>query len=467
MGRASKDKRDIYYRKAKEEGYRARSAYKLLQIHEEFNILDPAEIRTGAVDLCAAPGSWSQVLAQHFKKISASATAVAAGAPPAQTPRVVAVDLQEMAPIDGVTILQGDITSEVTAHEIIRLLNASDSTGMANTEDEQQQESSSSCALCSAHIPASSASPRKADIVICDGAPDVTGMHELDEYLQHHLLLAALHITTFVLRTGGCFVTKVFRGPNTAFLIAKSEVFFQQVRVVKPKSSRNASMESFLLCQGFRMPPGYVPRFVDTAVTAAASSTPVRQGGAASTGVGCEVCVQGVRGEEEEEEEEARVCEDRGERVAMDCGPLRVSGFTPDAPSYCYETADGSSLHTGVGRRATVVAAEDVARPSPRKSTALADIVLAPFLSCGDLSGFDADMCYDRNEEAGVLAPVQPPLQAPYLATAAVAAASPLSSVGVAGGRHTEAGVSQKKKMRVESSTDAADHNSNDDEHRE
>lgn len=124
MGRSSKDKRDIFYRLAKEEGWRARSAFKLLQIHQQFGILNSPVTR--AVDLCAAPGSWSQVLSQTLGDREGAS--------------IVAVDLQAMAPIPGVTILQGDITAEATATQIIARL------GHA-----------------------------KADIVVCDGAPDVTG----------------------------------------------------------------------------------------------------------------------------------------------------------------------------------------------------------------------------------------------------------------------------------------------------
>lgn len=211
MGRASKDKRDIYYRKAKESGYRARSAYKLLQIDEEFNLFRGV---TRAVDLCAAPGSWSQVLATRLRDQPGA--------------RIVAVDLQEMAPIEGVILLQGDITTIGTSNDVIR-----------NLGNEQ------------------------AELVVCDGAPDVTGLHEVDEYVQHQLLLAALNITTFVLRAHGTFVGKIFRGPNIQFLAAKFQVFFRNVIIVKPKSSRNSSMESFILCQDFCLPVGYVPTMID------------------------------------------------------------------------------------------------------------------------------------------------------------------------------------------------------------
>ena len=96
MGRSSKDKRDIYYRLAKEEGWRARSAFKLLQIDDEFRILQGV---TRAVDLCAAPGSWSQVLARRLKGVDGA--------------KIVAVDLQAMAPLPGVIQMQGDITKVI------------------------------------------------------------------------------------------------------------------------------------------------------------------------------------------------------------------------------------------------------------------------------------------------------------------------------------------------------------------
>lgn len=107
MGRSSKDKRDVYYRLAKEEGWRARSAFKLMQIDDEFNIFEGIN---KVVDLCAAPGSWSQVLARKLIKDRSEDKEKA---------KIVAVDLQAMAPLPGVIQLQGDITKISTAEKIV------------------------------------------------------------------------------------------------------------------------------------------------------------------------------------------------------------------------------------------------------------------------------------------------------------------------------------------------------------
>ncbi|XP_043076654.1 putative tRNA (cytidine(32)/guanosine(34)-2'-O)-methyltransferase [Puntigrus tetrazona] len=210
MGRSSKDKRDIYYRLAKEEGWRARSAFKLLQLDEEFNLFKGV---SRAVDLCAAPGSWSQVLSRKLRVKDKS-----------EDVKIVAVDLQAMAPLPGVTQIQGDITKISTAQEIIR------------------------------HFAGQSA-----DLVVCDGAPDVTGLHDVDEYIQAQLLLAALNITTHVLKPGGNFVAKIFRGKDVTLLYSQLKIFFSSVTCAKPRSSRNSSIEAFVVCQNYSPPEGYVP----------------------------------------------------------------------------------------------------------------------------------------------------------------------------------------------------------------
>ncbi|KAM4819012.1 tRNA (cytidine(32)/guanosine(34)-2'-O)-methyltransferase isoform 2-T2 [Thomomys bottae] len=206
MGRTSKDKRDVYYRLAKENGWRARSAFKLLQLDEEFQLFKGV---TRAVDLCAAPGSWSQVLS---RKIGSQGSG-----------QVVAVDLQAMAPLSGVIQIQGDITQLSTAKEIIQHFEG-----------------------C------------PADLVVCDGAPDVTGLHDVDEYMQAQLLLAALNIATHVLKPGGCFVAKIFRGRDVTLLYSQLRIFFGSVLCAKPRSSRNSSIEAFAVCKGYDPPEGFV-----------------------------------------------------------------------------------------------------------------------------------------------------------------------------------------------------------------
>lgn len=132
----------------------SRSAFKLLQIDEQFSIFHGV---TRAVDLCAAPDSWSQVLSKRLSQNSQDVP-----------PKIIAVDIQTMAPLDGVTQIQGDITNVETADKVISLFQGD-----------------------------------KAQLIVCDGAPDVTGQHDLDEFIQSQLLLAALNITTFIIEEGG------------------------------------------------------------------------------------------------------------------------------------------------------------------------------------------------------------------------------------------------------------------------
>lgn len=225
MGKTSKDKRDIYYRRAKEEGWRARSAFKLLQIDNECHILDGVN---KAVDLCAAPGSWSQVLSrrlnENYKKALETGNAI--------PPKIVAVDLQAMAPLEGVIQIQGDITNIDTAKQII-----------SHFDNEQ------------------------ADLVVCDGAPDVTGLHDMDIYIQSQLLLAALNITTHILKQGGTFVAKIFRAKDVTLLYAQLKIFFPYVYCTKPSSSRNSSIEAFVVCKDYSPPEGYKPHMMNPLLT--------------------------------------------------------------------------------------------------------------------------------------------------------------------------------------------------------
>jgi tRNA (cytidine32/guanosine34-2'-O)-methyltransferase len=213
MGKSSKDKRDSYYRLAKESGYRARSAYKLLQLNQAFNLLSfpstDADHPPRVIDLCAAPGSWSQVLSRHLPTEST----------------IIALDLQPMTPIPGVVTLQADITHPSTLPLVFK------------------------------HLGAGS----KADLVICDGAPDVTGLHDLDEYIQASLLLSALNLTVCVLKPGGTFVAKIFRGRDVDVLFAQLRCLFKRVACAKPRSSRASSIEAFVVCENYAPPIGFEP----------------------------------------------------------------------------------------------------------------------------------------------------------------------------------------------------------------
>lgn len=197
MGINSKDRRDYYYYQAKVLGYRARSAFKLLDIDDEFKILDSAN---NIVDLCAAPGSWSQVLAQKKNR------------------KILSIDVQEIAPIDGVVTLKEDITSDSCLEKINSFFGRN-----------------------------------KVDLVICDGAPDVTGFHDLDEFLQADLLKASLSICTKIAKEGSSFVGKCFRGEFSGYILSHFENFYEKVEYVKPKSSRGNSVECFIICRGLKI----------------------------------------------------------------------------------------------------------------------------------------------------------------------------------------------------------------------
>ncbi|KAK1945376.1 putative tRNA (cytidine(32)/guanosine(34)-2'-O)-methyltransferase [Phytophthora citrophthora] len=129
-----------------------------------------------------------------------------------------------MAPLDGVVQLQGDITHKVTADEIVAQFHG-----------------------------------QKAQLVVSDGAPDVLGLHDLDEYLQAQLVLAGLNISLQILEDGGTFVAKLFRGKEVSLLYAQLRRFFSKVTCAKPKTSRNSSFESFVVCQHFHLPKDFVP----------------------------------------------------------------------------------------------------------------------------------------------------------------------------------------------------------------
>lgn len=291
MGRFAKEKRDTFYRQAKVLGFRARSAFKLLQLNELFGLFDGV---ARAVDLCAAPGSWSQVLAYHLHGGGAPR---GRGPTAGGEPKVVSVDLQEIAPIEGVQALQGDITARATAEAIIAYF-----------------------------------AGRRADLVVCDGAPDVTGLHDIDEFVHSGLLSCALNIANHVLAPGGAFVAKIFRGRDVSLLTSQLRTFYARVTIAKPKSSRAASLEAFVVCQGYRPPRGYVP--------------------------------------------------------SMDPPAYGSPGFALSA-----RHADGCGRH-GRGHSSSCGGAGDAGDSEPGAAAAncpaCVDALLVPYVACGDLTGFDA-----------------------------------------------------------------------------
>lgn len=138
--------------------------------------------------------------------------------------KIIAVDMQGMAPIDGVTQLRADITEESTATAIINFFDG-----------------------------------QKAQIVVSDGAPDVTGQHDWDGYMQAQLLLSALSIATYMLEEGGSFMGKVYRAANTSSVYTQLLRFFKDVCIFKPSACRNSSIEAFVVCRQFTMPEGHIP----------------------------------------------------------------------------------------------------------------------------------------------------------------------------------------------------------------
>jgi len=151
--------------------------------------------------------------------------------------RIVSIDLQPMTPLEGVTTIRADITHPNTPGLIYEALTSNNIETSKNGEVMPDPNS---------HL---------VDLVVCDGAPDVTGLHDLDIYVQSQLLWAALNITLQILRPGGNFVAKIFRAQDADVLLAQMRTVFERVTISKPRSSRSSSLEAFVVCQGLREDP--------------------------------------------------------------------------------------------------------------------------------------------------------------------------------------------------------------------
>ena len=189
---------DVYVRRAKQDGYRSRSAYKLLEILDKDKLVRPGMT---VVDLGAAPGGWSQVLAPLVG---------AKG-------QVIALDLLEMEPLRGVVVIRGDFSEDST----LKLLEQ-------HTGD------------------------RSIDLVVSDMAPNISGVGLVDQARSIHLAELALEFSRDRLKPGGDLIVKVFQGSGLDEFRKALSIAFGSVAVRKPKASRDRSSEFYLLARGKR-----------------------------------------------------------------------------------------------------------------------------------------------------------------------------------------------------------------------
>ena len=216
--------REGYYRQAKKEGYRARSAYKLQQVDAKYGLL-----RRGAAvaDLGCAPGGWSQVLVETVGPEGL----------------VVGVDLQRMKPIPGARFIQGDFTKRETHARLAALLAESGRAAL--------------------------------DAVVSDMAPDMSGNYELDQVRSIQLGEMALDFASRHLREGGHFLCKVFEGADFQQFRAEVRAHFRNVYQFHPPASRKSSSEIYLVGKGF------LGREGEGEESAGAAAASVPDGGAA------------------------------------------------------------------------------------------------------------------------------------------------------------------------------------------
>ncbi len=189
---------DPYVKQSQKDGYRSRASYKLIELDEKDRLFRPGSV---VVDLGAAPGGWSQVAVQRVGGKG----------------MVLASDILPMDSIAGVEFIQGDFTEEVVFQNLL------DSLG-----------------------------ERRADLVISDMAPNMSGVTDIDQPRSMYLVELALDMAQNVLKPGGTFVAKVFQGEGFDELVKNARSCFSKVLTRKPGSSRPRSREVYLVAKGFK-----------------------------------------------------------------------------------------------------------------------------------------------------------------------------------------------------------------------
>lgn len=187
---------DPYVKQAQKDGYRSRAAYKLLELQEKDHFIKPGMV---VVDLGAAPGGWSQLLARW--KVT-----------------VWALDILPMDPLPGVTFLQGDFREEEVLNTLLQALD-----------------------------------DHKIDVVLSDMAPNTSGMSAVDQPRAIYLAELALEFAQRMLKPNGTFVTKLFQGEGSDQFIKTLRSLFQTVQIRKPDASRARSREIYLVAKGYRL----------------------------------------------------------------------------------------------------------------------------------------------------------------------------------------------------------------------
>lgn len=203
-----RQKNDVYVKKSRYDNYRARSAYKLIQIDDKYKFLKPGIV---VIEAGAAPGSWTQVISERLNLANKDDNLSKKG-------MCLAIDIAAIQPVDGAICLgNADFTSPFTQAKILDWLNG-----------------------------------RKADCVLSDMAPTATGQKYLNHTRIINLVTSLLPFTQEVLKPGGVFLAKLWDGNERQELVDKLEVSFERVCHVKPEASRTDSSELFLFCSGFK-----------------------------------------------------------------------------------------------------------------------------------------------------------------------------------------------------------------------